>query len=465
MKPIIIGHMLTHNHPSIYSLISSALLSLSFSSHADWHWSTNTENIGQPSGIFYYTAPQIKMDSTTGRAVATWIYGYSNYFYDYPLRGLKSAVFDKKSWKSIKVLSDGVPGPLERQKPSLALSKNANATVMVSIGSLPTLKSPVPQFNVNKNTGLARQKRLLQAGEQEDKSRLQVTIAKDNAGAVMAVWPEKLSEEEYILKSSIFRNNKWSKPYTLTKTTYDPEQKVVSTKNNDFTVVWIQSDAHNNGYIQTARYRQASWSPVQNITQSGEGMDTRVALAVDGKGTITAVWANSRALASTDPEGTLVFSAQRTSNGLWDTPSKVGFAGRTGTYPSIASNSKGMITIAWAAEGEVVKIIHYDGQVWGETVSLGDTQNIVPRPEVAIDDNGNATVLWSVLKITEDSDWTKWLWSTQATRYSGNTWSSPIQLCSQCINANIAGDSKGNVLAIWASMDGLIQSKRGSYTP
>ena len=227
----------------------------------------------------------------------------------------------------------------------------------------------------------------------------------------------------------------------------------------------MQSDAHNNGYIQTARYRQASWGPVQNITQSGEGMDTRVALAVDGKGTITAVWSNERALGSTDPEGSLVFSAQRTSSGLWDTPSKVGFAGRTGTYPSIASNSKGMLTIAWAAEGHVVKIKRYDGKAWGETASLGDTQNIVPRPVVAMDDNGNAAVLWSALKITGGSDWTKWLWSTQATHYFGKTWSNPINLCSQCINADIAGDRKGNVLAIWASMDGLIQSRRGSYTP
>ena len=140
---------------------------------------------------------------------------------------------------------------------------------------------------------------------------------------------------------------------------------------------------------------------------------------------------------------------------------QLGIAGKIGTYPNIASNRRGNLTAAWAAEGRIMKIVQYDGQKWGQTVSLGNTKNMVPKPYIAMDDKGRTTVAWSVVENIKGSDWTKWSWSAQFTHHDGSSWSEPVQLCNQCRQARIAGDNKGNVVAIWASLNGSLQSTRG----
>lgn len=452
-------------HVLLY-LLSLFILLAPLRAHADWQWSATTENIGPADANLVSPSrseSQIAVDTVTGNAIAVWQVQWRNLITDVISQTLEAATYKKGRWNYKGTISADLIPPALGLTPQIALSKNVSATIMWS-GSSPTGPYPVGQVTMTKGNGAWKNLPLLTVGSQETLQSPQVTIAKDHAGIVIAVWAEKRENHEYLLRSARFKNKKWGQIVTLATGFYDPEPQIVSTKNNDFTVVWRQSDAKNPGYLQTARSKNGAWGPVQNLTPPSSHSDARVALAIDGVGTITAVW--SHEATDTGAEGTLIQSAQRPQSGLWSAPSKVGFAGRTGTYPNIKSNRKGMFTVAWAAEGHVVKIVRYDGRVWSQVVTLGNTRNMVPRPEVAIDDKGNSTVVWAVVQFAGDpTDYRSWLWSNQATHYHGEGWSDPILLCNQCLRARISGDNKGNVLAIWASQSGSLQSKRGYEIP
>lgn len=434
--------------------------SLPVTSRADWQWSAITD-IG-PSNSFY-ASPQIEMDAVSGSAVATWVLQGQGQYSGVP-HTLQAAVNHKGRWNYRGSLSLNNTPPALGVEPQIALSRNAAASIMWS-DSKPGNDYQAEQVAINKSNGSWKTLKSLAVGSPETEATPQLAIARDNAGTLMAVWADQQADDRYVLRSSVFKNKKWGGSVFLAEGRNNPEPKVISTHGNDFTVVWMQSDAQYPGYLQTARYRNGRWGTASNITQPTSDVDARVALTVDGAGTVTAVWYHEIPGASQGAEGNLIQSAYRPKKGSWSTPTQLGIAGKIGTYPNIASNRRGKLTAAWAAEGRIMKIVQYDGQKWGSTMSLGNTKNMVPKPYIAMDDKGRATVVWSVVENIKGSDWTKWSWSAQFTHHDGSSWSEPVQLCNQCRQARIAGDTKGNVLAIWASLNGALQSTRGYDQP
>jgi len=88
------------------------------------------------------------------------------------------------------------------------------------------------------------------------------------------------------------------------------------------------------------------------------------------------------------------------------------------------------------------------GNGWSAPVELGATSTGAPKPQVVIDENGNATVAW---------DQGGGIW---ASRYdaAAATWSAPQRIDTQNSPADaprIALLSSGEVLAVWAQSDGI----------
>ena len=104
-----------------------------------------------------------------------------------------------------------------------------------------------------------------------------------------------------------------------------------------------------------------------------------------------------------------------------------------------------------------------DGQ-WGTAVPLEtDDTGAAEHPELAVDPNGNVTVVWHQFDGTSLRD----IWSN---RYAGNTWGAPTLVerdgSGSAERPHVAVDPDGNATAVWGQFVGGVRSTWSSrYVP
>ncbi|HEX5714201.1 MAG TPA: HtaA domain-containing protein, partial [Solirubrobacterales bacterium] len=200
----------------------------------------------------------------------------------------------------------------------------------------------------------------------------------------------------------------------------------------------------------------ASWGAPEVVPESdavgplGFGASTQT--AVDRSGTVVATW-------DTGGFGTSqVYAAAKPAGGEWGEPvNLVAAPGGTpvpGTLPSIATAPDGSTTVVWAEQN-----LAGGSGVWAATRSAAGAWSVplnisagaaVPGsggggPRIAIDQLGNATVVWQVqLKLYS------------ATKPAGAAWGAPVEVWSgtEGQDNNLSGigaavDANGGVTVVW----------------
>jgi hypothetical protein len=173
--------------------------------------------------------------------------------------------------------------------------------------------------------------------------------------------------------------------------------------NGNAIIVWNQSDGSSN-QVFMSEYRGDAWTHpadlFDNISPDGQSTDMPQ-VAMDDNGNAIVVWIESDGAINQ-----LFMSEYR--GGTWTDPvdlsDNISPDGQSATSPQVAMDNHGNAIIVWnQSDGSSNQVFmsEYRGGAWTHPADLSD--NISPDgqstdiPQVAMDDNGNAIVVWRQL--------------------------------------------------------------------
>lgn len=208
--------------------------------------------------------------------------------------------------------------------------------------------------------------------------------------------------------------------------------------------IWTALDG-----IWSRRYpSDEGWShPADQIDRMGVALSP-AALAVDAIGNAVAVWS----------ERDNVFSGRCVGDGIWGVSERLDDDRGRALEPQVAVSADGRAVAVWAQE------VGSSEDVWSNRYSpaegwQGPQQIATPTaslvrgvPQVAIDADGNAVVVWAELRLGFFRD----IWSSRSA--TDGIWSvaRPIDAGDEgdALNPQIGMDSEGNALAVWQQHNG-----------
>jgi hypothetical protein len=204
-----------------------------------------------------------------------------------------------------------------------------------------------------------------------------------------------------------------------------------------------------------------SWLAPETLSTPG-GAAFRPQIAVDGRGTVVAVW-----LQQDDAGYTRVVTARRPAGGAWRSPVTLSGAGRDADEARVAVNERGDAVAVWwtRADGSndrVESAFRPRSGVWSSPDILSDPLRHSYRPEVAIDPEGNAVAVW----VRYDADDANTEWVQSARRPAHGSWS-PLATLSEhhALDAHVALDDDGNALAVWTRYNGTNHTVQSADRP
>ena len=199
------------------------------------------------------------------------------------------------------------------------------------------------------------------------------------------------------------------------------------------------------------------WGTAVRI-ESGEGIASEAQIAFDGNGNAVAVWRRGTS-SFVGASGIDDIWCSYFDGGKWSAPSMISNGLQTGSEPQVAMNSAGQAIAAWRQEdgagGFDIWVNRFDGAVWGVAETIDNTSMGAQTPQVAIDGNGNALVVW--VQEAEGAFGLRGYNDIYASRFDGVAWSTPEVLDTINETANlpqVAFDSTGNAVVVWSQYSG-----------
>ena len=253
----------------------------------------------------------------------------------------------------------------------------------------------------------------------------------------------------------------WSPPYTLSlpSSATETDPQVAADGNGDFIAIWVLCGGANYTIQSSSKERGGTWTASQNASSTDSDEKVLPQIVLDSSGNAAAVWASSNPdvcinLATKLAGGSWVVSSTTLETEDWPTPRIV-----------VGGNGD-VIAVWWIFDGENYSIqsaTKLFGQGWQliETVSSSTSEMV--SPAIAVDDHGNATVVWISSDGTNAS-------IQSSTKAYGGSWTAPntVSLVDQQIKISpeIAVDGGGNATAIWECKDAInvyVQSSQRPY--
>jgi mRNA-degrading endonuclease HigB of HigAB toxin-antitoxin module len=299
----------------------------------------------------------------------------------------------------------------------------------------------------------------------------QPNVAMDNKGNAIIVWSQNdgtTASTYYQIFKGEFRNNAWLHPVALSGNISPDSQDATSPKvamddNGNAIIAWQQSDGANQ-QIFKSEYRNSTWthptSLSDNISPDGQPMD-EPQVAMDNRGHAMIVWEGLNV-----PRA--IFKSEY-GNNLWTHP--------TSTSDHIDSFGLGVYECRLAMDNNGNAIIvsrqavyappypdyiyksEYRNGLWTHPTStsghispssalVNPADQKTEIPAVAMDDNGNAIIVWSQLDGAE--------WQTFKSEYRNGAWTHPTSLADnispdgmEVLDTHIAMGNSGNAIIVW----------------
>ena len=282
-----------------------------------------------------------------------------------------------------------------------------------------------------------------------------IDVASNSRGDVVAVFLQGLIDGNWVIQASSKPfNGYWQPTPDILSTPGSslpkdaPAPKVAIDENGNATAVW-KWNVGGDWIIQSStKPYGGSWQTnPDSLSQSGLSADVPQ-ITVDAQGNVTAVWSelgltNSFIQASTKPYGD-----------TWQLlPDDISITGQDATSPQVATDSHGNVTAVWS---------RYNGSNWivqSSTKPYGGSWPVTPDdvspsgqdsqdPQVAIDPQGNATVVW--VDVASET-------ILASSKSYGGAWQVIPDNVSQVGTSDspqVAVDASGNVSSVWRQWDG-----------
>jgi hypothetical protein len=197
---------------------------------------------------------------------------------------------------------------------------------------------------------------------------------------------------------------------------------------------------------------RAEWLPPVDISESGEHAGVPH-LALDSEGNATAVWDRW------DGTATVIETAFRPAGSPWGAPEVL--SPPDSQSAQVVVDRNGVLTAAWERRTGVNMIAiesvsRMPGQSWAAPVEVTEfKQGMSPEPWLAVDWEGNNTIVWKQGEIVMSSF-----------RTFLASWGEPVPLSpGESFTPETAMDARGDATAVWMHNDGSDYVVESAYRP
>ena len=292
--------------------------------------------------------------------------------------------------------------------------------------------------------------------------------AQGEATAVWVVWAEHEAEPEILEAATRPAGGPWSAPVQISQAGEQPlSPKVVVNSNGDAAVVWF---GYGNGAKEVVRAatRPAGGAWSQPVALSDvNGYSSEPDIAIDPQGNATAVW-------TTGPQNQYGFvqTATHPAGGAWSQPVALSDESAAAAVPRLAADSEGNLTAIWdlgGEEGIIQSKTRPAGSEWSSAaVNVSDEDGLSSSPRIATDDQGAVTAVWQQKDIHGASGFHYFV---QTARLESGTWTDPLTISREdglAMNPELAVDPDGNATVVWewgplaTGTAGGLQARSGS---
>ncbi len=287
----------------------------------------------------------------------------------------------------------------------------------------------------------------------------------DTAGNTLILWrQDDASGDSQIFKSE-YRSGSWTHPSGLSDN-ISPDGSDVSypdaamDSNGNAIIVWSQ-----NSKIYRTEYRSGSWDSPE-IISPGVRTATQPSVAMSSNGDAVITWRQIAAIG-----GYRIFKSEY-RNGSWNNPGDSDYigpqvGGTTAVTPRVVMDSGGNTIIVWrqqdgSGDYQIFKSEYRSGS-WTHPTDLSDnispdgsdagTDATLHYPRIAMDDNGNAIVVWQQF----DNSSNRQIFRAV---YQNSSWTIPSGLSdtvspagSTCFYPQVSVDNLGNAIIVWQQQD------------
>jgi PKD domain len=279
-------------------------------------------------------------------------------------------------------------------------------------------------------------------------------VALDGEGNAVAVWIQAGENGLEVIEGATRpAGGSWSKPVTISDTAeFKVELKLVVDPQGDAAAVWI-GYAAGEGEIVHAATRPAGgeWSEPVTLSTVGE-QSIEPEVAIDAQGNVTAIW-----VGGVGSEEGVVEASRLPAGDEWSEPVELSDDSRAGRSPQLAVDSQGEVTALWILnlvnrdEGAVQsKTLPAGGEWSADAVDVSSPDALATNPRIALDAQGDATAVWQVKDIPAGSGFH---YSVQSALRTDGDWGAPLTISREDALAdkpNVAVDPDGNATVIWS---------------
>ena len=275
-------------------------------------------------------------------------------------------------------------------------------------------------------------------------------IAVNAGGDAVSVWASVSLPGWTIQAAYRPAGRSWQRAVSLDPPQADTEAPdVVIDSTGVATAVWGSSSG--SGWRVKAASRQSDGTWTKALTLSGPDPNPPPPqLALEGSGDVTAVWSRSVGSGSI-----LELSRKSAATGTWSPAQRLSTGAANAEAPRIATDARGDGVIVWAGSKQsgltVMAAVRRPGKPWGKPTALLSSGSGPVAPQVALDGEGAALVVWtqSVGGFSR----------VQAVRVAATSvyWSGARNLSkpgSDALTAQVALDPGGDGAVAWARYDG-----------
>jgi hypothetical protein len=296
-------------------------------------------------------------------------------------------------------------------------------------------------------------------------------LAVNADGLAVAAWDQFVygNGGSASIGAGVQSGGKWSEPFTISGTNgFSTSPKVAIGAEGTMAVSWTyQNPAGTQKSIQVAVKGPgaSTWttSTLATGVVGGVSLTEFVPIAVDANGNVNAIWE------LWNGTGHWIQASMMPKGGTWSAAMTLS-ANDDGLYPSLAVNAKGDAAVVYSlspyssylsgTSAQYVSRIGPNGS-WSSPVTITETIpssiGYVQYPQVALDNNGLATVIYMGYGVEAVRQLTPSTWTKPQTVLKG-----PGNLVSSYTSVDLAVDQNGNAVAAASIFDATINVDRAS---
>jgi len=282
-------------------------------------------------------------------------------------------------------------------------------------------------------------------------------VAMNSEGAAVVVW--EMGVEIWSNRYEV--GTGWGSPERVHRPvsgSHGPYVGVAMDGEGNAFCVWSQYDGSNYENVSARRYDVVSGWGTTQLLETDDLLDRAwgVDVAADSLGNAVAIWDQYN---NSDYEHRSIFTSRYAFGSGWEPAQLLGANDSSSeSYPQVAMDDGGNATAIWsrydgATSSNISASRYVAGSGWGAIELVSENVEWCECPQIAIDGAGNAVAVWCQWQNSRND-----IWSNHYVMGSG--WGTPVLVetedSANFYDPRVGVDNLGNAIAVWHQSDGAV---------